>query len=430
MSWEAQRYALTAFAISAAVTCGLAWANAWEVWAVEPMAPLFSDLSVGLAAIEEVRRGGDPVLANPLDPLGRTHIYGRIWLLLEPTGISLDDRIWIGVLMGLAMLLAGALAARPQNARQAGWTTLLLLSPSVAAGIERANADMAVFVLLAAAGWALGPRARAGAGATLFAFGMVMTATLYKFYPLASLAALMRGRSRGAALAIAAAGSAILGAYIWRCRDEIAFVLSVMPSPLGYAARRAVGAPIVLDFLGVGSPWYRLIPMVAGAAFLVWVWLRPIPRLAGPYSARAAHYFLLGVAPWLACHWAASSFSYRGLLLILALPLCFELAERGRGMDGAWKWALRLAPLWLFLAANPSHLAWAAKQLTAFAMTAAGRPLNSWNHYQLVRLYGLLAQTAAWALSFVAAALLIELSRPSLATWLGRRPAEVETRSE
>src|SRR3977135_2805357 len=51
------------------------WVTTWRTLGVPSMTPHFLDLSGFPAAIETLHQGGDPLVANPTDPMHRTMNY-------------------------------------------------------------------------------------------------------------------------------------------------------------------------------------------------------------------------------------------------------------------------------------------------------------------------------------------------------------------
>ncbi|MES1194307.1 MAG: hypothetical protein ABUL65_00345, partial [Opitutus sp.] len=105
-----------------------------------------------LAAVDVVRAGGDPYVVNPLDPLGRWHVYSDWWLALRWLGVGRADNFLVGSSWIAAFALSCWLAVKPKNLREVGWMAALLLSPPVLLAFLRANNDLVIFVLIALVG--------------------------------------------------------------------------------------------------------------------------------------------------------------------------------------------------------------------------------------------------------------------------------------
>src|SRR6202035_3573566 len=58
------------------------WIATWRSLGVPSMTPHFLDLQSIPAAIETLHKGGNPLAANPADPLHRSMNYPRVWLYI------------------------------------------------------------------------------------------------------------------------------------------------------------------------------------------------------------------------------------------------------------------------------------------------------------------------------------------------------------
>ncbi|MGH7560641.1 MAG: hypothetical protein ACRENB_06460, partial [Gemmatimonadales bacterium] len=127
------------------------WAAGWDLFRVGAFRTGFSDLAVILAGFDCTRLGHDVQLENPCDPFGQRPMnYPRIWLALRASGLGLDDTVWLGTVLGALFVLAALafLCRRRLSPGEGVLGALILLSPSVLLGVERANGDLLLFLLV------------------------------------------------------------------------------------------------------------------------------------------------------------------------------------------------------------------------------------------------------------------------------------------
>src|SRR6187551_2270856 len=207
----------------------------------------FLDSYAILAASDTRIAGVDPVQPMALDVQRRAHIYSDWWYGVGQLGLTRDDNFLLGGLWVGAFVLAAWLILKPTSARQTAWYLALFLSPPVLLGINRANNDLVIFVLLALAAGAL---ARFTVARIACALGALVLATGLKYYPVAGGAVFLLVRPRQRMLTTLGAASALLGLTL----------LSVAPA-LGRANLNGIsvsiytfGAPVIFRDFGLEGP--------------------------------------------------------------------------------------------------------------------------------------------------------------------------------
>src|SRR4029450_3053042 len=144
--------ALVAYFMVAAIPRLLWGINLWPRLIGVPAAPtLFFDARVITSGLDCSRMGFDPLTYNPCDISGRPLNYPRVWLLLRSLGVGQSQTdvlgiIFIGVFFASFFLLICRLTMG-----EGAIVALAVCSPSVMFGVERANSDIVVFALVAAA---------------------------------------------------------------------------------------------------------------------------------------------------------------------------------------------------------------------------------------------------------------------------------------
>lgn len=116
---------------------------------VNHLAPWFLDFYAILAAYDAAALVLDPYASNPLDYFGRGHSYARWWLGLGRIGSTRADTLVLEFALAAAFYVSAVAALRPRRWAEVVWALGVLCSPPVLLALDRANIDLAVFVLLA-----------------------------------------------------------------------------------------------------------------------------------------------------------------------------------------------------------------------------------------------------------------------------------------
>ena len=282
----------------------------------------FLDSYAVLAASDAVRTGVDPGAVNPLDPLLRNHKYSDWWFGLRWFGLTRDHNFVVGTVWVGAFALAVWQSVRPRSLREAGWLTVLLLSPPVLLAVNRANNDLVIYALLTVTGVAA---AGATWGRQMLAIGALALATGLKFYPApAALAFLWVRPVRRVPLvvlcALAAAGVTLASVWLQVARGQF-------PVESGL---HTFGASLLGRELGWSDPAslaVSLLGLTLGA--LVLTVTRCTAGLAEQGELRERLPAALGVIVLLACFVAGVSYSYRWIFVLgMALWLWRQAGDR------------------------------------------------------------------------------------------------------
>ena len=157
----------------------------WELWDVPVEKQVFLDFRLIPGSAESFRNGFEPSIKNPSDPGKRIFNYPTFWRLFFYTGITMDDTIWIVVLMLILYFLGVILF--PQQITISGALLMLLVvfSPASMLLYERGNVDLFVFFICAVIVLATGYSANWTAA--LIVFGAIV-----KMFPLFGISVLLR----------------------------------------------------------------------------------------------------------------------------------------------------------------------------------------------------------------------------------------------
>src|ERR1700731_4751952 len=145
---------------------------------IDPFRHPFVDGEYILAAIKCWRQGTDVFIANSCDVLARPFAYSPLWLRLPPVPMSWATPI--GLATAIAFFLSLSCLSPPRCGIGLALTLLATLSTATVFAVERANADLIIFLLVVMAG-ILSLRASPG---RLLSYPVIVLAGLLKFYPI------------------------------------------------------------------------------------------------------------------------------------------------------------------------------------------------------------------------------------------------------
>lgn len=313
----ARRPYTAALCVFTALAVGLMVSGAWSLvaWLGVPTLELpWADVRTLTGAGVALERGLDPMVENPGDPWGRPFNYPRVWLILPRLGLSAADSALVAWVM-FAALCAGLWALRPLvTSRRGAWLlTAGLLAPTTWLGLERANSDLLMFALVAAATLLAGARRAAATTA-------VGLAALLKLYPIAGAAALLDLRRAPSLRAMVPLGVAFFGYLLW-IRDD----LRPMQQAAAHAPWLAYGLELVPSLVSKNTAVSASTAFGAAAAVLLAtaalaLRMRRHVRLGAAGSPASLRGFRAGAAVYLGTFLLGHSFDYRLLFLLLTLP--------------------------------------------------------------------------------------------------------------
>jgi len=158
----------------AVLWCRPQWLAAWGIRL--PQGRWFVDTEALLIASDAHALGRD-------EPLW----YSDWWLRMHALGLDRGDTTALGLGIVVGFLVVAFLVLRPRSLPELVFCWLVLCSPVVLLGVNRANMDLFIFDVLALAGWLLVHRTRF---VRWLAPVVVAFAAGLKFYPIVAAAAL------------------------------------------------------------------------------------------------------------------------------------------------------------------------------------------------------------------------------------------------
>ncbi|MFT5391696.1 MAG: hypothetical protein ACI8PT_001891 [Gammaproteobacteria bacterium] len=297
--------------------------GAWHYLGVPHLVPDFLDFHALLAASDCHQQGIDVYQINPCDHFNRPMVYSHLWFALGDLGFTRADNPMLGFSLSIAFLVCAGAAVRPTRAAELLFGLAIVLSPAVMLGVERANNDLAMFILIWLATSVMSNAAvvswRAGA-----AYALIWLATFLKFYPLAGLAVLIGHihgtRQLGLVIVVS---SLIFGAFVAIHLEDFRALAESVPRPIG---RWTYGVRSLTTSLGADSLAPIVIAILAiftGA--LSWVLARRLTFTLDNLTPGAVNLYLACGAILIGCYFVNNNYDYRLVFLIGLLPVVFAL---------------------------------------------------------------------------------------------------------
>ena len=193
------------------------------VLSIGPASFPFSDAHGWLSWIECRARGYDVLASNACDPLNHTMNYSPIFLDL-PAWLQRSDTQAVGLATSGSFLLTLPFLLRPSSLPEFCTACVAAVSTSVIFAVERANIDVLIFTLVAAA--ILLRRFRTALPYSPYAIFLV--GGLLKFYPLVLLSTSIRERP-WAFVAVVAASAIIVSGVAFVHWAELGKILGSQP---------------------------------------------------------------------------------------------------------------------------------------------------------------------------------------------------------
>ena len=278
----------------------------------------FLDSYAVLAALDADRAGIDPGAPNPFDVFERPHVYSDWWYGLEKLGLTREDNFVVGGSWVLAFLLMVFLTVRPSTYPEALWLTLLLASPSVLLGVNRANNDLLVFSLLGLALLALRRDSNLRLAA---AIGLAALVTGLKFYPVVVALAFILVRPARRIVVVTVAAMAVIGLAF----ATVASQVGRGSFPIGLRPHRMGGRMIFLDlgFSDVAAVVLTLV-VFGAAVFLVVKYQWTAERGTERDLSDTRRMMTMGSVLLLACFLLGVNFAYRWIFALWTAPWLWE----------------------------------------------------------------------------------------------------------
>jgi hypothetical protein len=309
-------------------------------WGIEPFQFPFLDISGWLAVWECTRQGIDVVSFDPCDILFRGYGSSPLWLAAAGVPLGVANTTAVGWTLDL-LFIASLSLLPPQRHVELLLVLAATLSTMVVFALERANADVALFLLALSAG----RLAERGPAARIIGYGLALLSALLKYYPIMVLIVLFRERI--AVFAVVALAAAVALAVFWavyhvqivRGSAEIStgpynsnlFAAKNLPFLIGMLVEKAEAPSRFAAAVG-WAVTAGLYGGLVGAALSICRRLSRFAELRAaiaelPGGERALT--VIGSAVIAGCFFAGQSVEYRGIFLLLIMPGLLTLSRSG-----------------------------------------------------------------------------------------------------
>ncbi|HUN48292.1 MAG TPA: hypothetical protein VMU85_17310 [Stellaceae bacterium] len=302
-------------------------------WGITPFLPPFVDLHDILSAAECHRAGIDVFQSNPCDILNRPMIYSPVWLYLMPAPLAAATTAPGGIVLNLLFIAVLPVMLKPRSLGELLLYCAASISTMVVYALERANADLIIFLLLLAAGWLY----RRGGAAHFAAYAAFLLAGVLKFYPIVLMALAVRERWK-TFLALAVLSAAIMSAFFLAFAAELRLAISHIPTGDWFTEQfSAQNVPfgLIEVYPGLAAAMPRFPGMLMGAltalSLVIAVFLaRGLLQATDSedWTGPEATYLVMGSVLLAGCFFAGPNVDYRGIYFLFILPGLVELMRR------------------------------------------------------------------------------------------------------
>ncbi len=308
-------------------------------WGIVPFQFPFLDISGWLAAWECARQGIDVISFDPCDLLYRGYGSSPLWLAAAGMPLGVANTTAVG--WGLDLVFIMSLSVLPPARRLLGLTLVLLATTStmVVFALERANADILLFILALAAVFL----AEGRLAARLLGYCVALLAALLKYYPIMLLIVVFRERiAVFLVTALITAGSL---AIFWteNHREIMRGLPTISSGRYDTDLFAAKNLPVLIGLMvedaaapsrfAAGVGWAvtgGLYGGLVGAALAI---CRRLSRFAQLSAATAGLpdgeriLMVIGSAVIAGCFFAGQSIGYRGIFLLFVMPGLLALSR-------------------------------------------------------------------------------------------------------
>ena len=310
-----------------------------QSWGIVPFQFPFLDISGWLAAWECARQGIDVVSFDPCDMLSRGYGSSPLWLAAAGVPLGVANTTAVGWTLDIVFIASLSLLPPPQRLVELLLVLAATLSTMVVFALERANADVILFLLALAAGCL----AQRGPAARMIGYGLALLSALLKYYPIMVLTVLFRERiAVFAAVALVTAGAlavfwAVYHVEIVRGWAEIStgpyngnlFAAKNLPFLIGMLIEKTAAPPRFAAAVG----WVVTAGLYGGLVGAALAICRRLSRF-GELRAAIAElpggervFMVIGSAVIAGCFFAGQSVEYRGIFLLLVMPGLLALSR-------------------------------------------------------------------------------------------------------
>lgn len=296
----------------------------WQL-GVDPFSFPFLDAHGVLSTAECHRYGIDVLTENPCDVLGRTLDYSPFWLVTAKLGLNTGWTLFAGLALDLLFLFWLFFLPPSRGWPETIALTVALFSSMVGLALERANLDLAIFVVaIVAAHWAM----RATIWRVL-SYALIMLAALIKYYPGVML--ILAIRERLALLwALVLATIIVTVMFVASEGSDLTRALSQLENGTWFSASFGAqnlprGISAIFSSLLENAPLAPFLmelgfAVIAAVSAVAIATIEDLQDSLDLLSERTRVLLLVGCALIVGCFFAAQNGPYRGIYFLFVLP--------------------------------------------------------------------------------------------------------------
>ena len=202
----------------------------WAWVAVPHLEPMFLDWHGVLASSDCHDLNYNVYTMNPCDAFDRLFTYGNLWFDIRLFGLTRADTTWSAICLVSFFVLISAYLLDPKSYSEYAISVSLLISPAFFLGLERANSDLLLFLIIVSGVYLVAKENRISQSG---AFAIFYVATLLKVYPLVLVAlSVFSGKSINQSVIIVLVFTLALFLYVFGNFQEFQYVMGALPVPL------------------------------------------------------------------------------------------------------------------------------------------------------------------------------------------------------
>jgi len=295
----------------------------WYVWNIPASPPHFEDVYMMTIGAESYALGHNPLYDNPVHPWNKKLNYPRIWHLLYFFDINRSHNNLIGSISVLFFYtgLGIFLFSKQYNKLTIFLISLIVLSPSIALGIERGNVELIIFFILSLALFI-------NYSSSITALFFFVSASLLKIYPAFTFIYLLKeNKKKFWVLFLSASGVFVLYALLTFADLKQIFLTTPKIAKSSYGLNvlwMGLTHPKILNLqvsdeiiMAVRVLSYVMITLVFVVAIALGVSISNIGKYdQGQYIDA----FRIGASIYIGCFILGNNFDYRFIFLIFTVP--------------------------------------------------------------------------------------------------------------